>query len=182
MSGAAAPWRVRPARPADAPALGAVHAASKADSADAADIAGQDLAGFAADRAALWARVLRAPRPGELLLLAERGAAPEGLAHALLRGDSAARLTALHVLPGARGSGAGAALVGALAARLAAAGSRRLGLEVSLRNDGARRFYARLGGSAGAAFRDAGGVEIVEMQWDDLPRLAARAAALAAPP
>jgi len=57
-------------------------------------------------------------------------------------------LLAIAVDEDARGLGAGSTLLGAMENRAAAAGSSRLALDVSAKNEGARRFYERHGMTA----------------------------------
>ena len=97
----------------------------------------------------MWRRHFAAPRPG-IVLLAE---APDGL-----RGFCAAWLDGaeayvdnLHLRPGQRGAGLGRALLGRAVAAVMAQGATRAALTIIDGNDGALRFYQRLGGVAGAA-------------------------------
>lgn len=92
----------------------------------------------------------------------EDGAAPGGVCqlrfrHSLWTASEDCWLEDLYVLPEARGTGLGAALVEAACDRARARGCRRVELDVNEANDGALRLYERLrfsGSSKGGAGRD----------------------------
>lgn len=82
--------------------------------------------------------------PGHLALLAAREAAPLGFIMCRVAADQAEILT-LAVLPEARQSGLGRALMQALMDEMARRGATELFLEVAETNHAARALYARLG-------------------------------------
>ena len=90
-----------------------------------------------------------------LTAIAERGDEPVGLVHAQLDADGpgTARLYAMWVAPPARRSGAGRALVDAIAAWARSRGAARLVLDVTEGNTAAERLYE----SAGLRFTGATG-------------------------
>ena len=82
--------------------------------------------------------------PGTFGLIAAEGGAPLGLCLYRVVADQAEILT-IGVLPEARGTGAGRALLAAAAADAVARGAARLFLEVSVNNAAARRLYLGCG-------------------------------------
>ena len=98
----------------------------------------------------MWRRHFAAPRPG-IVLLAE---APDGLRGfcAVWLDGAEAYVDNLHLRPGLRGAGLGRALLGRAVAGVMAQGATRAALTIIEGNDGALRFYERLGGVAGAGY------------------------------
>lgn len=101
---------------------------------------------YGRDAAALERALAAAHGRGEGLLVAEEEGIVRGLAWFLREGTLAmgGYLRLIAMLPGAEGKGAGAALLAAFEAEVAAR-SRHAFLLVSDFNDGARRFYERHG-------------------------------------
>ncbi|MEO1468071.1 MAG: GNAT family N-acetyltransferase [Pseudomonadota bacterium] len=169
--------------PADAPAIAALHTASWLD-AYAPHVPGGLPADLADRHRALWDRVLGTDRPANVLLLAEDAAGLAGFVatHPDPEDPALDYLAALHVAPSRRGQAIGARLMAAAARALV--GRDRLWCHVLVANAGARRFYARLGGSEGppADGPILPGVLVPECRVDlpPMPDLAARAAALIA--
>lgn len=93
---------------------------------------------------AMWRDHFAAPRPG-IVLLAEGADGLRGFCAALLQGHDA-YIDNLHLRPGLRSGGLGRALLGSAVAALVARGATRAALTIIDGNDGARRFYERLGG------------------------------------
>jgi ribosomal protein S18 acetylase RimI-like enzyme len=98
---------------------------------------------------AMWRDHFAAPRPG-IVLLAEGEDGLRGFCAAWLD-DGEAYVDNLHLRPGLRGGGIGRALLGHAVAALVARGATRAALTIIEGNDGARRFYERLGGVAADA-------------------------------
>jgi GNAT superfamily N-acetyltransferase len=94
----------------------------------------------------VWRDHFAAPRPG-IVLLAEGEDGLRGFCAAWFD-DGEAYVDNLHLRPGMRGGGLGPALLGRAVAAL---GATRAALTIIDGNDGARRFYERLGGVAAAA-------------------------------
>ena len=117
---------IRPVGPFDLALVAALHAACFADGWNAAAIAAL-LAG-----------------PGAFGLVAAEGEEPGGFVLARPAADEA-EILAIGVLAAARRRGLGRALLAAAMARLAAAGIRRLLLEVAEDNLAARRLYQQAG-------------------------------------
>ncbi|CAH0160365.1 hypothetical protein ROS9278_00943 [Roseomonas sp. CECT 9278] len=92
---------------------------------------------------AFWREHFAAPRPG-IVLLAEDDDGLRGFCATWLDG-SEAYVDNLHLRPGLRGGGLGRALLGRA---VAAVGAPRVALTIIDGNDGALRFYERLGGVA----------------------------------
>jgi ribosomal protein S18 acetylase RimI-like enzyme len=84
-------------------------------------------------------------RPATLFLVAEDSGEVIGFALTYVDAEPEPWLESLHVSRERRGRGAGAALVRATAAGLVAQARRSLRLGVVAGNDGAKRFYERLG-------------------------------------
>jgi len=100
-------------------------------------------------------------------------------------GGSDAFVQSLHVHPARKRGGIGRALLGAAAARMAAAGRRGVYLWVYEANTAAAAFYRALGGTVpGTRVREIGGRPIpqLRMAWPDTAALAARCAAIGVPP
>jgi len=95
---------------------------------------------------AMWRDHFAAPRPG-IVLLAEGEDGPRGFCATWLDGAEA-YVDNLHLRPGLRGGGLGRALLGRA---VAAVGASRVALTIIDGNEGARRFYERLGGVAAEA-------------------------------
>jgi ribosomal protein S18 acetylase RimI-like enzyme len=109
-------------------------------------------AGLAPDvRARLGADLReRVARGSALVLIAERGGEPVGVAicfvgYSTFRARPLLNLHDLAVLPAARGAGVGRRLLDAVAARARALGCCKVTLEVREDNAVARRLYARAG-------------------------------------
>jgi ribosomal protein S18 acetylase RimI-like enzyme len=91
--------------------------------------------------------------PGAVLLLAEEDSGPVGYAMVVVghgpstwdAGERTAELETLAVLPEARGSGVGHALMEAAFAAAKAAGAESMAVGVAHTNEGAIRFYEREG-------------------------------------
>jgi ribosomal protein S18 acetylase RimI-like enzyme len=95
---------------------------------------------------AMWRDHFAAPQPG-IVLLAEGDNGLRGFCATWLDGAEA-YVDNLHLRPGLRGGGLGRALLGRA---VAAVGAPRVALTIIDGNDGAQRFYERLGGVAGDA-------------------------------
>ena len=121
-------WRVVPARMGDAPAIAALHAASFARGWEAAEIEAMLI------------------EPSTVCDLLHAGArrTPAGFALSRCVVDEAEVLS-IAVAARRRGQGGGRALLGRHLSRLAAAGARRVVLEVDEVNAPALRLYARFG-------------------------------------
>ncbi len=142
--------RIRHATPADAATLNAIRVASWQDA--YADLLPAD---FLRDQypalcRANWDQVLAETPPGVVLLAEDAGRAL-GLISVWLR-DGAAYIDSLHMMPGARGQGIGARLIGDALACLAAMGARGARLTIIEGNTGALRFYQRHGATPGAPY------------------------------
>ncbi len=140
----------REAGAADAPAIAALLTASWQDA-----YAGLLPAELLQDRLPAlhrdaWAAHFAAPRPG-IVLLAEGPEGLRGFCAAWLEGDEA-YVDNLHLRPGLRGGGVGRELLGRAVGALAARGAARAALTIIDGNEGALRFYRRLGGVAGTAY------------------------------
>jgi hypothetical protein len=161
---------IRPARPGDAAAIAALHTASWR-SAYRGILPDAFLDGpIEANRRAVWEARLPALAAGDVVLLA-----PDGFAAAFAQDDGDALLDNLHVVPGVRGAGLGAALLHAVASALLAGGSRAMHLWVFDANPRARKFYARHGAvETGRRLEHLAGIEVPEtrLAWPDLARLA----------
>ncbi len=97
---------------------------------------------------AAWQAYFLRPRPG-IVLLAEGDDGLRGVAAVWLRG-TLAYVDNLHIRPGLNGGGLGRRLLGAAVGALVARGATRAALTIIEGNDGALRFYRRLGGTASA--------------------------------
>lgn len=167
------PLLLRTARAADAGGICALHLQSVRDA-----YAGMLDAAFLTEPieavlAAHWQDLLRGrKRPGQVLM-AVTGHQVNGFAAATLEGVSC-RIGSLHVRPEMRGGGIGRSLLGTLAQRLRQQGAGRAELWVFAANEGAIRFYRRLGGQLGAAeMREAFGQPVSERRilWPDIAAL-----------
>lgn len=136
---------IRAARSGDRPAIARLQAESWRDA--YAGHLPQAFLGPALDER-IGARWAAPPGPEELVLVAG-GDPPEGFPDgfvAVLTGGEMPYVDNLHVRPGRRGSGIGAALMREAARALLARGHRAAYLMVMDANAGAIRFYRRLGG------------------------------------
>lgn len=174
-----APYTLRKATPADAPALAALHLDvwrdTYADLAPREAIEKLDLA----HRLRAWQDSLADPermtlvaeRDGQLLGLVALGAAT-GAAYAGLAGP-VGEIKHLYVARAARRMGLGARLMDEGRAALAAKGYRTAGLGVVRQNYAARLFYAETGGREVADFTDPGPLWrslMVLVAWDIGPQ------------
>ena len=138
---------LRDATDADKPALAALQLASWRD-AYRDELPRDYLEGaLAGDLQARWAA---RDLSRTVTLIADGGDAPLGFACCLLD-RTPPYVDNLHARPALRGRGIGGALMVALFDRLRARGHAAAELTVLEGNPGARRFYARLGGTEGAA-------------------------------
>lgn len=103
---------------------------------------------FEAEMAANWASL-----PGEVWVARGPDGAAEGFVTLKTR-HGWPYIHNLHVRPGLRGRGTGAALIAEAACALRDKGEGRMWLTVLARNIGARRFYARQGGFETAPFTE----------------------------
>ncbi|EYB69418.1 Acetyltransferase [Deinococcus phoenicis] len=173
------PFTVRPAVPADAPALAHVHTASWQETYTGLmppDFLARMTDGAAHERRRqMWEGA--ATDPAQIVLVAEQ----DGAVIAFASGGPArdhpgvdAELYTLYALKSAHGQGLGRALLHALAQELQAGGARNLALWV-LDVNPTRQWYARLGGrEAGEktqAIPGSGELREVRLVWDDLARL-----------
>lgn len=125
----------------------------------------------------MWRAHFAAPRDG-IVLLAEEEGALAGFCAAWLD-DGECYVDNLHLRPGRRGGGLGTRLLGHAAAALAARGATRAALTIIEGNDGAARFYARLGGVADAphaAVLHGAPVTYRRFAWPDIAALVAACA------
>ncbi|MGK9230616.1 GNAT family N-acetyltransferase [Inquilinus limosus] len=170
---------LRPAVPADAPALAALHVAVWRDT--YRDLAPPEAAA-ALDvprRQARWQAILA--DPAQIALVAEIDGALAGFGLAGPPGDPAfddrAEVKYLYVGRGFARRGIGRRLLAALAAALATRGYAALGLGVVVGNDPAIAFYEAQGGRRIGAYTDPGPLwrsDNLLYGWDDLAALAAR--------
>ena len=114
---------------------------------------------------AAWEAHFAAPRPGAVLL----AEAPDGLHGfcACWRQGDEAYVDNLHLRPGLRGGGLGRALLGRA---VDAVGAPRAALTIIEGNDGALRFYRRLGGIDAAPYPaevHGAAIRMRRIAWDD---------------
>lgn len=102
---------------------------------------------------AAWARIAADPPAGAVIVAEEEGRLL-GFCAAWLRAAEC-YVDNLHLRPGRRGGGLGRVLLGEAAATVAAQGATSAALTIIEGNDGARRFYERIGGQVAAAPRPA---------------------------
>ena len=127
-----------------------------------------------AERGAHWTKTLGNLDPNDLVLLAEDTQNLRGFISVYWRKEPGfdAYLDNLHVRPGLRGGGLGRRLLAAALDRLIAKGARNLCLWAFDQNQGAVRFYKRLGGKAVEhGFDDFAGSNAphTKIAWDNLP-------------
>lgn len=144
--------RIRPATPADAPAIAAVHV-NTWRAAYGHALPAEALAGLSVERReAQWQQWLTPAQPQKVFVAVERGEivgfSSAGASRDADAGLWTAEVYALYVLPQAWGSGAGPALWSETCAALCRAGFRTLSLWVMENNPRARRFYEREGAAA----------------------------------
>ncbi len=135
--------------PGDADAIAALHAESwRAHYRDILPDAYLDGEVFQ-ERRAFWRDALRAPRAGQLVMVATLEAALTGFVSIVRDGEPGfdAEIENLHVRPQLCGGGLGKRLLAAAVERLAAAGVTSACLWVYDANEAAIRFYERLGGA-----------------------------------
>lgn len=176
----APPFTVRPAAPADAPAIAHVHVTSWRET--YAGLMPEDFLTRMTDsaarerRAANWLR--DAADPAQVVLVAEQTGQVVAFASAGPPRDHPgvdAELFTLYALRAAQGRGVGRALLAALARELAARGQRSLALWV-LDVNPTRQWYMRQGGrEQGEKMQAIPGGELRELRlvWDDLAPLLA---------
>lgn len=173
---------IRRAGAADAGTIAALHIASWRSAyvgiLDPAYLAGP----IEADRAAVWAGRLAAPRDDLAVLIAETAAGePVGFTCIVPGADPewGSLVDNLHARPDRRGGGIGAGLLATAAAMI---GAGDMYLWVYAANGDARRFYARHGGREVEAepsdMPEAGGKQVWRVHWSEARR---RALAEAAP-
>ncbi|MCP5081072.1 MAG: GNAT family N-acetyltransferase [Alphaproteobacteria bacterium] len=126
------------------------------------------------ERGAHWNETLSGLGPKDLVLLAEDEQGLRGFISVYWRKEPGfdAYLDNLHVRPGHRGGGLGRQLLAGALQRLIAQGARNLCLWAFDQNQGAIRFYERLGGrSLERGFDDFAGSNAphTKIAWDDLP-------------
>jgi ribosomal protein S18 acetylase RimI-like enzyme len=167
------PLLLRTARAADAGGICALHVQScrsvYAGMLDAAFLAD----GIEEVLEAHWQDLLRGRKRRGQVVMAVTGHQVNGFAAATLEGTNC-QVGSLHVRPDMRGGGIGRSLLGTLAQRLRQEGARSADLWVFAANDGAIRFYRRLGGQLGPpAMREAFGQPVSERRifWPDIAAL-----------
>lgn len=135
-AGDAEPDGLRPATPADAPALHAIHEAAFAR-----------VGGHTPTTEEAWVRRELGAHGTDLSLsrVAERDGAPVGFALARRWDDGVVYVALLAVLPDAAGRGLGGALLQGAFAAAGAAGQRQVQLNVAADNPNAVRLYERVG-------------------------------------
>lgn len=174
---------LREAVPADADALGEVHVAAWRET-YAGQLPDAMLAALSAEsRAAMWASVLDDPAASGTLsvIVAEAEGRIVGFGACGRQRDAAlagqgfgGEIGAIYLLRAYQGTGAGRALMCALARALAGAGHAAVSLWVLRENARARGFYEALGGEVlGERVDDGPDGAIVEVAygWRDLSRL-----------
>ncbi len=126
------------------------------------------------ERLSHWKQTLRALEPKDLVLLAESTQGLCGFISVYWHKDRDydAYLDNLHVRPGLRGSGIGRRLLASALEPLIAGGAKSLCLWAFDQNEGAMRFYQRLGGLVvERGFDDFAGANAphTKIAWTDLP-------------
>lgn len=172
---------IRPAIPADEAAIAGLHTESWRQSYRGV-LPDAYLDGpLAGEMREKWHRRLSGPKPGWLVLTATIDHAFAGFLAAGPDPDDPGRdlFDNLHVVPGRRSHGTGAALMREGADRLAAIGRERAVLRVVEDNTRARVFYRDLGGIEGArVFHTIGGgheVALIPYHWDRMQDIATAA-------
>ncbi len=127
-----------------------------------------------AERGAHWDKTLSSLKPEDLVLVAEDTDGLRGFISVYRDAEPGydAYLDNLHVRPGNRGGGLGKQLLAAALARTIAAGAKTLCLWAFDQNEGAIRFYQRLGGKpVEYGFDPFAGSNAphTKIAWDDLP-------------
>ena len=169
---------LRPAGPADADAVAALHnrvwQSAFATLAPPEALAKLDLK----SREAKWRRLLAEPAADQLVLLAEDHGVLVGMAATGASDDPAfggrAEIHSVYVDLGQQGRGIGESLLRGLARHLRAVGRDAAALDVVVGNDGAARFYQRLGAREIARTIDAGPIwksHNIIYAWDSLAPL-----------
>ncbi|MEM8645421.1 MAG: GNAT family N-acetyltransferase [Pseudomonadota bacterium] len=138
-----------------------------------------------AERSAHWDKTLSSLKPEDLVLVAENEDGLRGFISVYRDAEPGydAYLDNLHVLPGHRGGGLGRQLLAAALARTIAGGAKTLCLWAFDQNEGAIRFYKRLGGKAVEyGFDPFAGANAAhtKIAWDDLPAFLAACGGAAA--
>ena len=130
------------------------------------------------DRRTHWDQTLAKPAVVSLLLVAEDDSGVIGFLYMYQDGPDVMMLDNLHINPAAQGHGIGQAMMRWAAAWMPDFGMRRVLLYVLDGNEGACRFYERMGGVRGpveghtiAGFPD---MPSVAFRWDDFTALAAQ--------
>ena len=142
---------LRPAFPSDACAIAAVHADSLLATYPHLPISRRSVETGRAAREALWASRLREPSSGQSTVVAVYGDQVCGFVYLGPSPDSdndpaaVGQILSIHVSPTLTGRGVGARLMSAAIAGLVAEARNAITLWVVADNDGARRFYERLG-------------------------------------
>ena len=159
---------IRPATPADLSDICALHVANWQE--DYSGLLPDDVLGLplSAEMTKRWSEL---PAPPDMVFVAERAGAFLGFGLVRPAHDDGPLLESLHVIPAARGSGAGRALITRLASELGVAGYSTLWLEVLDGNQAARGFYARLGGTESTVITDhllGRPVPARIVRWEDL--------------
>jgi ribosomal protein S18 acetylase RimI-like enzyme len=166
----------RDAGPGDAEAVGALHSESwRAHYRGILPDAYLDGEVFA-ERQAFWRSALRAPRAGQLVMVAGREAVLAGFVSIVRDGEPGfdAEIENLHVRPRLCGRGLGKRLLGEAVERLATAGVSSACLWVFDANRAAIRFYQRLDGTPDKhGFDDFAGAHAphTRIVWPDLATL-----------
>ncbi len=154
--------RIRPARPAEARAIASLHLVSWRDA--YASVLPEDFLAGPVETAIQdrWASAWVTDASLAFVLVALMGRELAGFVAAQPLG-ARGHVENLHVRPGLRNAGIGRALLGAAARRLREAGAREVDLSVFAANEGALRFYRRLGGQVGPVQRgETFGQEVAE--------------------
>ncbi|MBY8976544.1 GNAT family N-acetyltransferase [Rhodobacteraceae bacterium NNCM2] len=175
------PVMIRPALPVDRDAIVAIHSASWRDSYRGIlpdDQLGPDLEGR---HQTLWSQIFGKPVPGRVILVGVVDNAVRGfiISNPDREDPGLDFIAALHVAPEARGQAIGGTLMREWADRMTGIGRKRAMLFVADGNQGARRFYRRLGGVEGPAFdHNLGGhgeAPSRRVTWEDIAVIACRA-------
>lgn len=140
---------IRLAEPADAAAIADVHVRAWLETypgiVPQEELDAQD----PAQRRDMWDHILADPERRGFVHVATNG---QDRIVGFVAGEASSDTSLIHaiyLLKSAQGSGLGRELMKAVARSLQGAGSGRISLEVARENHGARRFYERIGGTAG---------------------------------